>query len=144
MQDVPTFLHRKGLTFECYLDPARPAVVDSSHAVRINYETYLFADEAAVETFLSDYLRYCGFVTDPILKQRFRPHAESPQFEYDGVIYLFLDNASFDAFAADPETHRLPGYKMPKKPKAEGEDAAEAPQEGEPESEGSTPAARTE
>ena len=118
MQDVPTFLKRKGLTFSGYLNPDRPAIVADSHAARLNYETYLFADSAARETFRGDVVRYCGLVTDPVTKERFRPHDDSPRFEHEKVTYLFPSEDSFDQFVADPEHYRLPGYVMSRKKQA--------------------------
>ena len=53
VQDVPEALIRKGLVFACYMDPSREAILDDTHAVRVNYETYLFADSAARELFLN-------------------------------------------------------------------------------------------
>ena len=45
VQDVPAALLRKGLRLACYMDPTRTAMLDESHAVRVNYETYFFAGE---------------------------------------------------------------------------------------------------
>ncbi len=114
VQDVPAVLNRKGLAFACYMDPSRPAICDSDHAVRINYETYLFADGAARERFLGDIVGFCGMLTDPVTKRRFRPGAGSPYHEdaATGVRYWFESPDSFELFLAMPEVYRLPGYKM--------------------------------
>jgi len=112
VQDVPAALRRKGLGFACFMDPSRPAVVDADHAVRINYETYLFADAEAREAFVADVLRYCGLVTDPVSKQRFRPDGDSPTREHAGVLYVFRNDGSRDMFARDPDRFRVPGYTM--------------------------------
>lgn len=103
---------RKGLAFACYMDPSRPAIIDGAHAVRVNYETYFFADTATCELFSGDIVRFCGLLTDPITKHRFRPSPESPWQEYERVVYYFRDDASYEMFVQDPERYRLPGYTM--------------------------------
>ena len=122
VQDAPQFLARKGLTFGGYLDPDREAIVADDYAARVNYETYLFADEINRDVFMADVIRYCGLVTDPITNERFRPHDTSPRFDYDGVLYLFSSEDSLASFVSDPETYRLPGYVMPKPPEAPQEE----------------------
>lgn len=114
VQDVPAVLNRKGLAFACYMDPSRPALCDSEHAVRVNYETYLFADGAARDRFSDDVVTYCGLLTDPVTKQRFRPAADSPYHEDEatGVLYYFESVSSFTMFLRMPEDYRLPGYTM--------------------------------
>ena len=112
VQDVPGFLRRKGLTFVCYFDPSRPAVVDDAHAARINYETYLFATAADRDLFLTDVVAYCGLLTDPVTKQRFRPPASSSRTEHEGVTYVFETSRSQRAFVRRPEDYLLPGYTM--------------------------------
>ena len=112
MQDVPGYLRRKELTFACYLDPLEAAVIDEQHAMRVNYETYLFATNAARETFRADVVRYCGLVTDPVTKRRFRPGEASPSYEHQGVLYYFEGLDEYEAFVARPDDYRLPGYVM--------------------------------
>ena len=112
MQDVVAALNRKGLVYSCYFDPSRPAVMDSSHEVRVNYETYLFADEAARGTFAADVVRYCGLLTDPVTKLRFRPSLDSPHIRHGGVTYYFQSGGNYEMFVRDPDAFRLPGYKM--------------------------------
>ncbi len=114
VQDVPASLARKGMTWACYMDPSRPAALDPALAVRVNHETYLFADSAARERFREDVVRYCGLLTDPVSKRRFRPTQDSPGAtdpETD-VDYWFEDEETRDAFVADPAAYRLPGWRM--------------------------------
>ena len=61
VQDVPAALTRKGLCFTCYLDPGREAILDAAHMVRVNYETYFFADTASRALFEGDVVRSRGF-----------------------------------------------------------------------------------
>lgn len=112
MQDVPDFVRRKGIEFQDYLDERRPAVIDADHCVRLNYEAFFFADAWERERFLSDPLTYCGLLTDPVSRERFHPDADSPRFQHEGVTYYFQCAANREAFEMDPETLRLPGWKM--------------------------------
>ena len=124
MQDVPAALVRRGLAIEGYFDPSRPAVLDAEHAVRVNYETYLFADLAARDAFRRDIVRFCGLVTDPVTKRRFRPKVTSPRSVDDqtGVAYLFESEGARDMFTQRPEAFRLPGYRMGSAPAAASEE----------------------
>lgn len=112
MQDVPEFVRRKGLAFQDYLDARRPAVIDVEHCVRLNWETFFFADAWEKERFLSDPVTYCGLLTDPISRTRFRPSQDSPRTVHAGVTYYFQDAAKRELFESDPEALRLPGWKM--------------------------------
>jgi YHS domain-containing protein len=112
VQDVPSALLRKGLSFSGYLNPNRPAILESAYMSRVNYETYFFADTAARELFNGDVVRFCGLITDPVSKQRFRPEVGSPRFDHEEVTYYFASAASQDLFEGDPESYWLPGYTM--------------------------------
>ena len=112
MQDVPKALERKGLVFACYMDPSRPAKLDNAYTVRVNYETYLFADSTARALFQGDIVQYCGLLTDPVSKRRFRPDDASPRFQDDSVTYFFESHEQLEMFAQDPESFRLPAYAM--------------------------------
>lgn len=112
MQDVPSFVRAKGLAFEDYLDARRAAVIDAEHCARVNYEAYFFADAWERERFLSDVVTYCGLLTDPISRRRFRPRADSPRAVHAGVTYYFEDEANRLLFESAPEAYRLPGWTM--------------------------------
>ncbi len=112
MQDVPAALRRRGLTFTCYEDPTRQAVVDGEHSVRVNYETYLFADTAARDRFLDALDAACGFVTDPVSKNRFTPTASSPRMQFQGVHYIFEDATNAHDFSVAPHVYQLPHFRM--------------------------------
>lgn len=112
MQDVPEFLRRKGLAFQDYLDARRSAVIDAEHCVRLNWETYFFADAWERERFLSDPVTYCGMLTDPVSRLRFRPGQDSPRFTHESVTYYFQNAEHRARFEGDPELFRLPSWKM--------------------------------
>ena len=130
VQDVPAALTRKGLCFTCYLDPGREAILDAAHMVRVNYETYFFADTASKALFEGDVVRFAGMLTDPVSKRRFRPTDDDAPVEHEGVMYYFESDETYLRFMADPEMYRLPGYVMERSvvvvPGAETEAEAEA------------------
>lgn len=112
MQDVPASLRRKGVTLQDYLDARKPAVIDAEHCVRLNYEAFFFADAWERERFLSDPVLYCGLLTDPISRRRFRPTPASPRIGHGEVTYYFESDEHRLVFEQDPEAHRLPGWRM--------------------------------
>lgn len=112
MQDVPGYARRKGLEFRDHLDERLAAELDAEHCVRINYEAYLFGSLYTRERFLSDPLLYCGLLTDPVSKRRFRANADSPAARDGEVTYYFESQAHRSLFEADPEAYRLPGWAM--------------------------------
>jgi YHS domain-containing protein len=112
VQDVPAFLRERGLAFADYLDARKPAVIDAEHCVRLNWEAFFFGDAWERERFLSDPVTYCGLLTDPVSRRRFRPHADSPRSVHAAVTYFFETAESRDEFERDPDAYRLPGWKM--------------------------------
>jgi len=106
------YLNELGLTVPAAVDSTRPAVLDEAHRIRINYETYFTADLDGRKQFLADPIRYCGPVTDPVSKDRFRPNRSSPRFDYDGVVYYFLDSEDMARFAAAPDSFTAPSFLM--------------------------------
>ncbi|MFT5287656.1 MAG: YHS domain-containing protein [Planctomycetota bacterium] len=112
MQDFPVFVNRKSLTFRDHLDQREEAIIDADHCVRLNYEAFFFSNLYTRERFVEDTLLYCGYLTDPVSKQRFRPDKDSPRFSHEKVAYYFENEVQRDQFKASPETFRLPGWKM--------------------------------
>lgn len=112
MQDVAGFLRRKGLALRDHLDDRRAAILDDDHMVRLNYEAFFFADAASRVAFLADPVTYCGLLTDPVSKRRFRPQRGGPSLEHEGVRYLFATWSSHERFAAEPARYVLPAWRM--------------------------------
>lgn len=81
-------------------------VIDSSLREKVNYEIYYFASAAEKERFRKDPLRYCGQVTDPITKARFRPTASSPTATHGGRTYYFSADSTRARFLANPVLHQ--------------------------------------
>ena len=112
MQDVPVFVERKGLSFRDYLDVRQPAIIDAEHCVRLNYEAYFFGNLWTREQFVSDPTVYCGLLTDPVSKRRFRPSESSPRASHEEVTYYFESESNRATFEADPAAFKLPGWRM--------------------------------
>ena len=112
VQDVPTFVARKGVELRDYLDQREAAVIDAEHCVRVNYEAYFFGSAWTRERFRQDVVLYCGLLTDPVSRERFRPTDDSPRRRYEGVTYYFQSPENLAVFKNDPETYRTPGWKM--------------------------------
>jgi YHS domain-containing protein len=87
-----------------YFDAARPAVYDAALRTRVNYEFYVFADAEEKHRFDADPLRWCGTVTDPIDRQRFRPTKDSPRATHAGVPYFFRYEQNEKQFVAAPDS----------------------------------------
>jgi len=107
VQDVPAAVCRRGLSFSDFLDPRRPAVIDDEHCVRLNHEAWFFEDTESRDRFLAEPLRWCGLLTDPVTKRRFRPCESSVSVEHAGVRYWFEMACDAEVFKADPEMYRL-------------------------------------
>ncbi len=70
----------------------------------VNHELFVFADASTRERFRKDPLRYCGILTDPVSKVRFRPTARAPRTEYDGRLYFFTEPGTLARFTAHPDS----------------------------------------
>ena len=112
VQDFPVFVERKELTFRDHLDSRQPAIIDADHCVRLNYEGFFFGDLYTREKFVEDPTIYCGYLTDPVSKRRFRPTPDSPRAQHEEVTYFFENAAQRAVFEAEPDDYKLPGWKM--------------------------------
>lgn len=79
---------------------------------QVNYEFYYFADAEAKQRFDADPLRWCGTVTDPISRQRFRPTRDSGRTEHAGVTFFFESPQTQTQFAAAPDSFSVMQQKM--------------------------------
>ena len=112
MQDFPVFVERKELSFRGHLDSRKQAIIDAEHCVRLNYEGFFFANLWNREQFVSDPILYCGILTDPVSKRRFRPNLDSPSTRHEEVTYYFENPEQLESFKAQPASYVLPGWKM--------------------------------
>jgi YHS domain-containing protein len=98
------FILAQRLSFPCPVHRNRPAVIDSTLRVQLNYEIYYFSDRAARERFLRNPISYCGFLTDPVSRVRFRPKRSSLKTVYQGREYFFVDPSTRATFLALPDS----------------------------------------
>jgi len=79
-------------------------VIDSAHCARVNYEVYFFSSPELRDRFLEAPYRNCGFLTDPIRRERFRPTRRSPRFDFHGRPYYFVSDSTRAVFCAQPDS----------------------------------------
>ncbi len=112
MQDPETYLDQLGVRLLGAVDDGAPAILDSEHRSYVNWEVFFFSSPARREQFDADPLAYCGVVTDPVTKIRFRPDRGSPRFDYDGRPYYFASTATLERFKSMPAALAHPDLEM--------------------------------
>ena len=110
MQDPQIQLQELGITVPDLIDPKRLAVLDPAHRSFVDFETFFFANEDDKRRFDADPTGSCGILTDPVTKRRFRPGSDSPRGSYADRMYVFLDEASREAFERSPDEFARPNY----------------------------------
>jgi len=80
------------------------AKLDPTLRAYVNHEVFCFSSHDAMERFEKHPLRYCGLVTDPVNRARFKPSAASPHFEYGGRPYYFAAESTLVTFRAMPDS----------------------------------------
>jgi YHS domain-containing protein len=104
VQGPERYLKMHGISLACPVHPDRAAVLDSAHKAEVNHEVYFFSDQAALARFRANPLRYCGTVTDPVNRRRFRPTWFSPRYDFLGRPYFFTSRATRATFKAYPDS----------------------------------------
>jgi YHS domain-containing protein len=94
------------------MDEETPAIIDKKHTLAVNYETFFFASLDEKQRFGEDIVDYCGLLTDPVSKQRFRPYEESPRYDLGDHPYFFLSEANRARFAETPGQFTAPKFPM--------------------------------
>jgi YHS domain-containing protein len=112
VKDPEVFLNQLGVELSCAVNGERAAVIDEAHRRYVNWEVYFLSDEEAAGAFDWDPLRYCGLVTDPVSKNRFRPTNDSPKTVYQDRPYFFETAANLETFNQMPEGLANPAHKM--------------------------------
>jgi len=112
VEDPDQYFLGQNLLFNCAVNTTAPAVLDTAHRSYLNYEIYYFSDEAARERFAANPAKYCGILTDPITRQRFKPVESSPNLVHDGRPYYFLSDSTKTVFSAMPDMYARPSHQM--------------------------------
>ena len=118
VQDPQIFMTALEIGVPGLLDPDEPAVIDTDHRSRINWETYFFTCRDNKAMFDADPLANCGMLTDPVTRMRFEPTAESPHMVHDGTSYYFQSDSTHAVFASMPDSLAVPVHRM--RPKMDG------------------------
>ena len=101
--DPAKYIKEEGLSVNCPVsNPTRPAVLDPTLMVAINWEYYFFSDREAMAKFQQNPLKYTGKLTDPVLGKRFTPRAKSPKLVHQGRTYYFASGANRNKYKKDP------------------------------------------
>lgn len=112
MKDPTTYLRNLGVSVSSALNDRVPARIEDEYLSRVNYEMYYFAELTEKRRFDADPARFCGFVTDPVSKERFRPLPESPRAEFAGRPWYFVSDSNQMMFEAMPDSFLSPRYSM--------------------------------
>ena len=104
MQDPDDFLKAQELTFKDPVDPARDAVIDVQHRLRIGNDWFYFADRETRAQFLKEPFRYTPALSDPVDHARFVPSKASPKVQRAGIEFRFASKATKSAFQAAPDS----------------------------------------
>lgn len=102
-QDPERYLRELKISVRCPVYPARRAILDSSLRMKINQDIFFFSSQAAMKRFEKDPLRFCGKLTDPVTRERFRPTSASPHVTFRGRMYFFAADSTLARFQAQPE-----------------------------------------
>lgn len=102
-QDPERYLREMKVALRCPVHPARRAIFDSSLRVKLNQDVFFFSSVSAMKLFRKDPLRYCGRLTDPVSRARFRPSKQSPHVTFRGRDYYFAADSTLVRFQAEPE-----------------------------------------
>ena len=112
VQDPLPNILKHNISFLGTIDKSKSAVVSDSTIRQVNWETFLFSDKSAAEKFDNNPIKYCGILTDPITRQRFRPGVDSPTSEYEGRKFYFWTIESKETFDRMPAYYSAPNIKM--------------------------------
>ena len=89
---------------DCPVKRGRKAAIDSTRRAFVNHEIYYLSDARALEQFRKEPQRYCGIVTDPVNRVRFKPTPRSPRWDYAGRPYFFTKDSTLAVFQAMPDS----------------------------------------
>lgn len=104
MKDPEQYLRKLAIRVTDPVQPGHEASLDPGLRAEVNHEVFLFSDPASLESFRRTPLRWCGIVTDPVSRQRFRPTSRSPHLNYNGRPYYFTSARDLRTFQAMPDS----------------------------------------
>lgn len=98
------YLTWNAITLPCAVNPERTAILSPKFRSYVNHEVYFFSDTGAMKRFKRDPLKYCGTLTDPVSKVRFRPGKKSPHTTFMDRPYFFSSDSTAAVFASMPDS----------------------------------------
>jgi len=104
VKDPERYLHRRGVELRCATDSSKSARIEARLRSAVNHELFYFSDSTALRRFRRDPLRFCGLLTDPVSRGRFRPTSRSPRLEFKGRPYYFQNRLDLETFTAMPDS----------------------------------------
>src|SRR5262245_42955070 len=110
-KDPERYLRTMKVTLRDPVHPSRNAVFDSSVRTMLNQDIYFFSSVGALKQFKKEPFRYCGLLTDPVSRARFKPSKSSPHVAFRGRDYYFAADSTLTRFQSDPKRYyeRLAG-----------------------------------
>jgi hypothetical protein len=112
VQDPERYLIELGVTVPSLFDSTRDAVLDADHRVRVNHDTFFFADARGKARFLAAPERWAPFLADPVSGETFHPGPRSPRREVGERLYLFAGDSTLALFDAAPDSFAVPHRRM--------------------------------
>jgi YHS domain-containing protein len=112
VEDPERYLNELGVTVPSLFDSSRTAVLDADHRVRVNHDTFFFADDGEKARFLADPGRSAPFLADPVSGAVFHPGPRTPRRESGGRLYLFAGDSTLALFDAAPDSFAIPRLRM--------------------------------
>jgi YHS domain-containing protein len=102
--DPEPWLAKQKIRVQDPIDRAKPAVLSKATRLFVGHDLYYFAGASTRARFEKSPLQYCGTLTDPVTRERFKPTAASPHLLRDGRDYWFASPESKARFAARPDS----------------------------------------
>ena len=90
----------------------KQAVIDAGHRSFVNHEIFYFSGTEEKVRFDSDPPAYCGILSDPVSRQRFRPARSSGRIDHAGRTFFFVSDSTFALFRAMPDSFATPRFGM--------------------------------
>jgi YHS domain-containing protein len=112
VQGPEIWLNALQVRLPCAVDPEAPAAIDVEHRALVNWEAYFVSGPAALAAFRQAPWEYCGVVTDPVSRARFRPSESSPRRDRGDHPFFFENEATLAAFDENPESYETPRIGM--------------------------------
>jgi len=117
VKDPEVYLNDLEIEVACAVNPRVKAQIEKESCSIVNYEIYFFSEAREKKAFDKDPLAYCGILTDPVSKQRFKPSKKAKGQWFADRAWYFVSDSTQALFAAMPDSFVTPDYSMKPQPK---------------------------